>query len=45
MTLISNGEVLIPGGDTVIRGGDRVVAVTALNQEPEVRDVLHGAER
>lgn len=45
VTLISNGEVLIPGGDTVIRGGDRVVAVTALNQEPEVRDVLHGAER
>jgi trk system potassium uptake protein TrkA len=35
------GEVIVPRGDTVIRPGDRVLAVTAVEQEPEVRAALH----
>lgn len=36
------GIAAVPGGGTVIRAGDRVVAVTALDREPLVRDALRG---
>lgn len=42
VTVITDGEVLVPGADTVITPGDRVVAVTTLDREPDVRDVLCG---
>ena len=34
------GEVVVPRGDTLIKPGDRVLAVTAVEQEPEVRSAL-----
>jgi len=34
------GEVLVPRGDTVIEPGDRVLAVTSVDNEPEVRAAL-----
>ena len=38
-----DGEAVVPNGDSMIQTGDRVVAVTTLDLEPEVRDVLTGA--
>lgn len=36
------GHAAVPGPKTVIRSGSKVVAVTALDREPMVRDVLLG---
>lgn len=38
-----DGDAVVPNGDSIIRAGDRVVAVTTLDGEPQVRDVLSGA--
>lgn len=39
------GITTVPGPNTVIRAGHRVVAVTTLDREPQVRDVLVGGDR
>jgi trk system potassium uptake protein TrkA len=44
VTLIDGGEVLVPGGETVIHPGNRVVAVTTLDQEPDVREAICGTD-
>lgn len=38
------GTAVVPNGNTTVRGGDRVVAVTAIDREPSVRDALRGVE-
>jgi trk system potassium uptake protein TrkA len=45
VTRISDGEVSIPRADTILASGDRVVAVTTLDLESDVRDVLRGDHR
>lgn len=45
ITVVDNeGIATVPGPATVIRAGYRVVAVTTLDREPQVRDVLSGAK-
>jgi len=42
--VLRGADTTVPGGSTVIRAGDRVIAVTTLDHEPGVRDVLFGVE-
>jgi trk system potassium uptake protein TrkA len=37
-----DGTATVPSGETLVRSGDRVVAVTAIDREPAVRDVISG---
>lgn len=39
-----DGTAIVPNGGSAIRAGDRVVAVTAIDREPAVRDALCGTE-
>ena len=39
-----DGTAAVPNGGTTIRAGDRVVAVTAIDREPAVRDALCGVD-
>jgi trk system potassium uptake protein TrkA len=36
------GPTTVPSGDTVVRSGDRVVAITGIDREPQVRNILCG---
>jgi len=45
VTIISEGEVLVPRGATVVHARDRVAAVTTLDAEAKVRDALCGVKR
>lgn len=40
VAVVADGQTTVPGATTRIRPGDRVVAVTTLDREPAVRDVI-----
>jgi len=43
VAVMTGDETAVPGADTVIRSGDRVIAVTTLDHESDVRDVMCGS--
>lgn len=45
VTVVRGDAVEVPGARTVLQPGDRVTAVTAVDQEPEVRWALCGVDR
>ena len=40
VAIVADGHTTVPGAATRIRPGDRVVAITALDREPAVRDAI-----